>query len=203
MVRYYLVQNKPVIAKKDPSASSATVNAYSVGSLVAIIGLESGWYKTESGTYIFSDTENLIPYSKWKREHPKHPLVEKLDDQIKPRLRFSLTDQEDDTDSDQQTQTNVTQTNKKESQIRVANSNSVISNADMLNDDIVDVDKLRGVFGFPYQFLPNTDRRITNASGSNEYSLLGRKYKERIASRAPIMILQAGCADIMMMKKNQ
>ncbi len=56
---------------------------------------------------------------------------------------------------------------------------------------------LRGISGMPYQFLPDTDRRIfdkntTNVLKEDEY--LGRKYTERIAQRANILFLTPGKA---------
>ena len=44
-----------------------------------------------------------------------------------------------------------------------------------------------GVFGLPYQFLPNTDRRL-----NNDNSGIGRKYAEKILSRNNFIYLQPG-----------
>lgn len=59
---------------------------------------------------------------------------------------------------------------------------------------------LRGVSGIPYQFLPDTDRRIFNKddkSTLNNIEHIGRKYTERIAQRANILFLTPGKASFL------
>ena len=59
---------------------------------------------------------------------------------------------------------------------------------------------LRSVFGMPYQFLPDTDRRlftqksngVTNIAHLDKDEYMGRKYIERIAQRANILFLTPG-----------
>ena len=52
------------------------------------------------------------------------------------------------------------------------------------------IENTRSVFGMPYQFTPITDNRV---SGNNyDISAFGRKYAQKIVSRAPVMIMQAG-----------
>lgn len=59
---------------------------------------------------------------------------------------------------------------------------------------------LRSVFGMPYQFLPDTDRRlftqksngVTNILHLDKEDYMGRKYIERIAQRANILFLTPG-----------
>ena len=64
---------------------------------------------------------------------------------------------------------------------------------------------LRSVFGMPYQFLPDTDRRSIydpkngsssdysfDAIGSNSVEYMGRKYVERISTRANILFITPG-----------
>ena len=53
---------------------------------------------------------------------------------------------------------------------------------------------LRQVYGFPYQFLPWVDNRKNNVTNNNE---IGRKFGQKIVSRAPVLIMQAGVADFM------
>lgn len=57
------------------------------------------------------------------------------------------------------------------------------------------IDRLRHVFGMPYQFLPDTDRRMIgdeDPSNFSEINLMGRKYIERIAQRANILYITPG-----------
>ena len=57
------------------------------------------------------------------------------------------------------------------------------------------VSSLSGIEGIPYQFLPSVDRRIDPASisgdkkNSNELSLLGRKYTEKIVTQIPLLFM--------------
>ena len=51
------------------------------------------------------------------------------------------------------------------------------------------VNNTRSVFGFPYQFEPDVDNRL---DGSMDWEPFGRKFSQKIVSRAPILIMQAG-----------
>ena len=53
----------------------------------------------------------------------------------------------------------------------------------------MDISKLRGIFGLPYQFLPTTDCRIDN---SETDSVFGITYSEMIASRFPLLYITPG-----------
>ena len=53
---------------------------------------------------------------------------------------------------------------------------------------------MRSVFGMPYQFLPQVDQRI---DGSDNPGSFGRKFAQKIVSRMPILILQAGIPEFM------
>ena len=62
----------------------------------------------------------------------------------------------------------------------------------------ITVSSMRTIFGMPYQFLPTTDLRVDNTAdkpsqnSSFDIDKFGRKYNEKIVSRAPILVLQAG-----------
>ena len=89
-MKYYIVQNKPVSCRRSPSSNSPIVNAYNVGTKIPILGIDSGWYLTEGGTYIFK-TENLVPYDKWKEEHFNDMVMaESINKNIPKPLRRSL-----------------------------------------------------------------------------------------------------------------
>ena len=53
----------------------------------------------------------------------------------------------------------------------------------------IDISRLRGIFGLPYQFLPTTDCRI---DGSETESVFGITYTEMIANRMPILYMTPG-----------
>lgn len=55
--------------------------------------------------------------------------------------------------------------------------------------DAMDISKLRGIFGMPYQYLPTTDCRI---DGSESEEVFGITYTEMIASRLPLLYLTPG-----------
>ena len=58
-----------------------------------------------------------------------------------------------------------------------------------LQPETFDMKNTRNVFGSPYQFTPIADTRIDD---SMELSAFGRKYNQKIVSRAPILVMQAG-----------
>ena len=258
-MRYYVVQNKPVVARKEATAQSAVINAYAINSIIPIINQNEGWYRTESGSYIFG-TENLVPYSKWKREHPEAPSNYDIDRGIRPKLKISIQKEvKDAAAGDKVTlKEGVTQSVDglpiPEGELKVggitdngtisveasdgkfyeityddvasvtastdstdssnkndSDTSTAAANPDYIQDSInafinadtstgpdyfkkVDIAMLREVFGAPYQFLPNTDRRIGHASGFED---LGRKFQEKIASRAPVLLMQAGIPEFL------
>ena len=55
--------------------------------------------------------------------------------------------------------------------------------------DSMDISKLRGIFGIPYQYLPTTDCRIDN---SESEEMFGITYTEMIASRLPLLYITPG-----------
>lgn len=55
--------------------------------------------------------------------------------------------------------------------------------------DAMDISKIRGIFGMPYQFLPTTDCRV---DGSESEEVFGITYSEMIASRLPLLYLTPG-----------
>ena len=55
--------------------------------------------------------------------------------------------------------------------------------------DLMDIDRLRGIFGMPYQFLPTTDPRI---DGSENNEVFGTTYGDKIASRLPLLYITPG-----------
>ena len=53
------------------------------------------------------------------------------------------------------------------------------------------IENTRSVFGMPYQFNKITDTRLGGEEGTSE-NTFGRKYSQKIVSRAPVLIMQAG-----------
>jgi hypothetical protein len=83
-------------------------------------------------------------------------------------------------------------------------SNSIIEELDMLKNrstaayrqaalNLQDGD-IRHVFGMPSHLLPSTDPRPAQdvRKATSDLTMFGRKYREKIVSRAPIMIMQPG-----------
>lgn len=68
------------------------------------------------------------------------------------------------------------------------------SNNNDFDNSIFQVRNTRSVFGFPYQFEPTVDNRL---DGSFDHKTFGRKFSQKIVSRAPILILQAGVPDFL------
>lgn len=57
------------------------------------------------------------------------------------------------------------------------------------DSDFVQINNVAGVFGLPYQFLPNTDPRL---SGSSTADHLGYEYAEKIITRIPLLFIAPG-----------
>ena len=57
------------------------------------------------------------------------------------------------------------------------------------DSEFAQIDKVAGVFGLPYQFLPNTDPRLSNSTASNE---LGYEYADKIISKIPLLFIAPG-----------
>ena len=246
-MEYFIVQDKPIVAREQPSPTSNIINAYDIGTKIPIVSFNAGWYTTSSKTYIFR-TKNLIPYSKWEKQQ-KEKLgppelirsLRKVGGEIEvgdtvvfnrdgvenerdntivdsryfvEKVPFTVTRVEGSsvvisnsslnleftviassleiTESSTLDQTEVTKqsiTNSIESQYNALTNQNVD-----LSIGNLDVKSLRSIYGMPYQFLPIADNRI---DGSMKTRSLGRKYAEKIAARAPILVMQAGRADFL------
>lgn len=68
-------------------------------------------------------------------------------------------------------------------------TNSVVSDS-----EFVKIKNVSGVFGLPYQFLPNTDIRL---SGDDKTENIGYEYAEKIIERIPLLFLSPGKANFM------
>lgn len=67
-------------------------------------------------------------------------------------------------------------------------------NNNISNSEFVKFKNVAGVFGLPYQFLPNTDIRL---SGDTTTENIGFEYAERIVERVPLLFLCPGKANFM------
>lgn len=268
MIETYVVVNQPALARPEPSPSAQIINSYPVDSKIQIVDVDSGWYKTISGTYIFKTNQNLITLTKWKKIHANDLIMtESVGKEVPPLLKRSLQKISDsvvvgdkvrlknknvedintgnkiaEEDWDPNTiyiiikidGSDVTIQNlNKNSQYTVKASdllvrdgkdeekwidvsnvatsiNSTLSSVvDSIKDLFIthpvsqvnnknignlDVKYIRAVYGMPYQYLPTTDNRI---DGSTTLSVFGRKYAEKIVTKAPILVLQAGIPNFM------
>lgn len=100
--------------------------------------------------------------------------------------------------------TTQTMINNATSKIRESRANTGDAEPSLLN--IIEnssLGSLRGIFGMPYQFLPQVDPRIKKSgSPSADYSVadssgFGRMYTDKILSRMPILVMQAGVPDFL------
>ena len=68
-------------------------------------------------------------------------------------------------------------------------------NNDSIDDsDFVNIKSITGVFGLPYQFLPNTDPRLSQSQNSQH---IGYEYAEKIVEKIPLLFLAPGKASFM------
>lgn len=57
------------------------------------------------------------------------------------------------------------------------------------DDDFLKINKIAGVFGLPYQFLPNTDPRLSNSASASH---LGYEYADKIVTNIPLLFIAPG-----------
>ena len=67
-------------------------------------------------------------------------------------------------------------------------------NSKVSNSEFVKFKNIGGIFGLPYQFLPNTDIRL---SGDKLTENIGFEYAERIIERVPLLFISPGRANFM------
>ena len=67
-------------------------------------------------------------------------------------------------------------------------------NHNVNNSDFVKIKNVAGVFGLPYQFLPNTDIRL---SGDTKTENIGYEYAKKIIERIPLLFISPGKANFM------
>ena len=67
--------------------------------------------------------------------------------------------------------------------------NLITKASEFLKPEDFKIENTRSVFGMPYQFTPITDLRTDDTMDDARF---GRKYAQKIVSRAPILIMQAG-----------
>lgn len=68
------------------------------------------------------------------------------------------------------------------------------SNTQVDLSDFAQIKNIAGVFGLPYQFLPNTDPRLTNSLNVGH---IGYEYADKIVERIPLLFLAPGKASFM------
>ena len=68
------------------------------------------------------------------------------------------------------------------------------TNSNISDSDFVKIKHIAGVFGLPYQFLPNTDTRL---DGTKTTENIGYEYGERIIERIPLLFMAPGKANFM------
>lgn len=69
------------------------------------------------------------------------------------------------------------------------------SGNDWIEDsEFIKIRNVAGVFGLPYQFLPNTDLRL---DGTQEAQNIGSEYAEKIIERIPLLFIAPGKASFM------
>ena len=68
------------------------------------------------------------------------------------------------------------------------------TNAIVEDSEFVKIKNVAGVFGLPYQFLPNTDLRL---SASQTTENIGYEYAEKIIERIPLLFIAPGKANFM------
>ena len=72
---------------------------------------------------------------------------------------------------------------------------SRITNLD--TEDFANINNISGVFGLPYQFLPEADIRLSAENSSTLLPSIGYEYAEKIVERIPLLLIAPGRASFM------
>lgn len=101
------------------------------------------------------------------------------------------------------TEGNIQEVDQEAQQIHQQQIDRIVSDIENIESFTIDgiknfanlnVTNIRSVFGMPYQFTPIVDARW---DGTMNDSAFGRKYAEKIVSRMPMMIMQAGIPEFL------
>ena len=90
----------------------------------------------------------------------------------------------------------VVQSRKELKDIQKAETGGILESiSDLISNlEAIKIEGTRSIFGMPYQFTPIADNRI---DGSFNQAQFGRLYAQKIVSRMPVLILQAGIPEFM------
>ena len=69
--------------------------------------------------------------------------------------------------------------------------------ADLDTEDFANINNISGVFGLPYQFLPEADVRLNAENSSTLLPSIGYEYAEKIVERIPLLLIAPGRASFM------
>lgn len=68
---------------------------------------------------------------------------------------------------------------------------------DLDTEDFANINNISGVFGLPYQFLPEADIRLSAENSSTLLPSIGYEYAEKIVERIPLLLIAPGRASFM------
>lgn len=166
--------------RSEPTVSSSSVGIFKKGDTIVEIGRneDGSWIECDYG-WVYANFLELVI------DDPSNPSDPEIDDDIEKKVT---------------TITENTEVEKETSEYIEADggefyeSDQNFNPSITINSEFAKMSNVSGVFGLPYQFLPDTDPRI---DASNSSLSLGYEYTSRIITQIPLLFITPGKARFM------
>ena len=173
--RWEVTANSGLKVRKGPGTSYASIKVLTKGTRITESeGSTSDWIKFSMGYCSKQYLKLYAPAPTYVTAKPSAPTVSK------DTVVNSGSDYNDDVSSGYQPDTIY--------------SGAIGSDGTAEESDYTRISTVTGVFGLPYQFLPNTDARISNWNAS---SGVGKEYADKIVGKIPLLFIAPGRPDFM------
>lgn len=173
--RWEVTANSGLKVRKGPGTGYASIKVLTKGTRITESeGSTSDWIKFSMGYCSKQYLKLYAPAPTYVTSKPSAPTVSK------DTVVNSGSDYNDDVSSGYQPDTIY--------------SGAIGSDGTAEESDYTRISTVTGVFGLPYQFLPNTDARISNWNAS---SGVGKEYADKIVGKIPLLFIAPGRPDFM------
>nr|DAE08524.1 MAG TPA: SH3 domain protein [Myoviridae sp. ctwwN25] len=173
--RWEVTANSGLKVRKGPGTNYASIKVLTKGTRITESeGSTSDWIKFGMGYCSKQYLKLYAPAPTYVTAKPSAPTVSK------DTVVNSGSDYNDDISSGYQPDTIY--------------SGAIGSDGTAEESDYTRISTVTGVFGLPYQFLPNTDARISNWNAS---SGVGKEYADKIVGKIPLLFIAPGRPDFM------
>ena len=164
--------------RSGPGTSNKSIGMLRKGDTVTEVSTSNGWLEHSAGGW-----SSLTYLSKTASAPAPEPTVTTTTENTTPPVGDAFTSIADGDDEGSGYQPDIGLILSDKGKVNTYNS------------DFTRMSSVAGVFGLPYQFLPNTDPRI-NGSSTDRISI-GYEYADKIVERIPLLFLTPGKASFM------